>query len=54
MSTTAQEVLEKQLQLLSKRSEEWIADAAELVALTSAMCEVSRLLLNAESCYTRK
>lgn len=53
MSTTAQEVLEKQLQLLSKRSEEWIADSAELVALTSAMCEVSRMLLNAESCYTR-
>lgn len=46
MSTAAQAALEKQLQMLAKRSEERIADAAELVALTSAMCEVARLLLN--------
>lgn len=53
MSTAAQAALEKQLQLLSNRSEEWISDATELVDLTSAMCEVARLLLNAEICYTR-
>lgn len=51
MSTVAQAALEKQLQLLSNRSEERISDAAELVALTSAMCEVARSLLNLDAYY---
>ena len=38
------EALGKQLQLLSKRSEDGCEDC-ELVALTEAMCEISRILL---------
>lgn len=37
------ETLEKQLQLLSERSE---SDGCDLVGLTNAMCSVTRILLD--------
>jgi len=39
--------LEKQLQLLSERSEEVCCDAAELSRLSSAMLEIATVLLSA-------
>lgn len=39
------EALEKQLQLLSKRSESESADAMNLVSISKAMCEIAELLM---------